>query len=105
MQIIPLQAVASQALAVVLAGQSCQIKVQQKSTGMYCDLYVNNALIIGGVVCENLNRIVRSTYLGFIGDLMFGDTQGTDDPYYTGLGTRFLFIYLEESDLLALAGG
>ena len=68
------------------------------------DVYVNNALIIGGVICENLNRIVRDAYFGFIGDFMFFDTLTDDngdgsDPYYTGLNSQFLLIYLEVADL------
>lgn len=102
--IIPVQAVPSQTLAVTLAGQGCQIELYQKTTGLYCNLYINNVLIIGGVICENLNRIVRSLYLGFIGDLCFLDNQGSTDPVYTGLGTRYSFIYLEASDLPAGTG-
>lgn len=94
-QIIPLSAVPSQSFAVNLAGQPCQITISQKSTGLFVDLYVNSALIIGGVIAENLNRIVRSAYLGFIGDLAFDDTQGTDDPSYEGLGSRFQLLYIE----------
>ena len=99
MLIVPLQAVASQTVAVQLAGQNCQINVYQKSTGLYCDLYVNGSLIIGGVICQNLNNIVRDLSLGFIGDLAFIDTQGSSDPDYTGLGGRFSLAYLELSDL------
>jgi hypothetical protein len=99
MQIIPIIDTPSQTLSVQLAGQACKIALYQKSTGFYCDLSVNDVLIIGGVICENLNRIVRSAYLGFVGDLCFQDTQGTDDPSSPGLGTRFLFCYLEAADL------
>lgn len=99
MERIPILAVPSQKLTVSLNNQTCQIEIYQKLSGLYCNLYVSNVLIIGGVICENLNRIVRSLYLGFQGDLIFNDTQGSDDPYYTGLGTRFLLVYLSPSDL------
>lgn len=99
MIIIPLQPVPSQKISVVLANQNCQITIYTLTTGLFVDLYVNNALIIGGVICQNLNRIVRSVYLGFIGDLGFIDNQGADDPVYTGLGSRFSFAYLEDVDL------
>ena len=102
MEIIPLKPVPSQVLTVTLGGQACQIEVYQKQTGLYVNLYVNNALIIGGVICQNLNRIVRSLYLGFIGDLAFIDNQGSDDPYYTGLGVRFSLAYLSADDLAAV---
>ena len=99
MQIIPLTAIASQTLTIVLNNQICQINVYQKGAAVYVDLYVNNVLIIGGVIGENLNRIVRSAYLGFIGDLTFYDTQGNLDPVYTGLGSRWILFYLDVADL------
>lgn len=96
---IPIADVYSQKFTSNLAGQNCQIELYQKGERLYCNLFVSDALIIGGVVCENLNRIVRDTYLGFLGDLIFNDTQGTDDPKVPGLGTRYLLFYLEASDL------
>lgn len=96
---IPLQAVPSQIVVANLSNQISQIAVYQKLSGLYVNLSVNNALIIGGVIAEDRNRIVRSLYLGFIGDLMFLDNQGTDDPFFEGLGARFTLMYLEASDL------
>ncbi|OZI59948.1 phage baseplate plug family protein [Bordetella genomosp. 11] len=99
MMIIPLQAVPSQALSVVLGGQNCQINVYQKSTGLFLDLYVNNAPIITAALCLDRVRLVRTTYQGFIGDLAVADTLSTSDPSYEGLGTRFQLLYLESTDL------
>jgi hypothetical protein len=42
---------------------------------------------------------VRSLWLGFSGDLMFSDTQGSSDPSSPGLGTRYLLFYLTSDDL------
>jgi len=99
MQVIPLNPVPSQTLSIQLNGQNCQINVAQKFYGIFLDLYVDNSLIIAGTLCLNLTRIVRSLYLGFIGDLAFCDTQGSANPYYTGLGTQYQLVYLEQSDL------
>lgn len=96
---IPLQPIPNQSISTTLASQNCRINIYQRTTGLFCDLYVDNALIIGGVICQNLNRIVRDVYLGFVGDFGFCDTQGDSDPDYTGLGSRYLLIYLEASDL------
>lgn len=96
-QEIPLIVAPAQNMSVLLGGQSCRINLYQKSTGLFVDLYVNDGLIIGGVICENNNPIVRSAYFPFVGDIFFNDTQGTDDPDYTGLGGRFQFIW--DSDL------
>jgi hypothetical protein len=99
MNLIPLSAVPSQKLSVLLGGQNCQIKVYQKTTGLYVDLSVNNAPIVSGVICRNAVQIVRDVYLGFSGDLVFLDTQGSDDPDYTGLAGRFQFVYLAADEV------
>lgn len=102
MLIVPLQAVENQAVTVSLGGQSCQINVYAKSTGLFVDLYVNNALVVAGVLALNLTLIVRSAYLGFIGDLAFVDQSGAgDDPEYSGIGSQFLLYYLSPADLAA----
>ncbi len=99
MLIIPLNPVPAQTLTAQLAGQPTRIDVLQKSTGLYLNLYVNDVAILTGIICEDANRIVRDAYLGFIGDLAFYDTRGSEDPYYTGLGTRWVLAYLETADL------
>lgn len=99
MMLIPLQAVPSQVVTCLLASQQCKIAVSQKNTGIFVNLYVNDALVIGGVIAEDRNRIVRSLYLGFIGDLAFFDIQGKADPYYTGIGTRYVLAYLSPDEI------
>ena len=99
---VPLSAVPSQTTGVVLNNQNCQIDVYTKTGQLYMDVYVNNAPIILGVLCLNANRIVRSKYLGFSGDFIFIDTQGKNDPIYTGLGDRYILQYMEPADLSLL---
>jgi hypothetical protein len=99
MQIIQIQAVPAQTLQVTLSGQSVQISLYQKTTGLFCDVSVNNSVIVTGVICQNLNRIVRDVYRGFIGDLAFLDQQGTLDPTYDLFGTRYLLLYLAPGEL------
>ena len=96
---IPLQDVPAQLVKVSLSSQSCQINIYQNSYGLFCDLSVGNIPIISGVICQNLNRIVRDLYLGFVGDLVFNDTQGASDPTSPGLGTRYVLLYLTPTDL------
>lgn len=102
MLIVPLQAVQSQAITTSLGGQTCQINVYQKFWGLFLDLYVDNVLIISGVVCLNKHLCVISTYLGFVGDLMWNDTRGTADPDYLGLVDRFQLQYLDAADVIGL---
>lgn len=102
MKLIPLSAVPSQNLIINLAGQSCQINVYVMSYAtprLYLDLSVNQITTMTGVLCHDRTKLVRDSYLGFIGDLTFVDTQGFDDPTYDGLGSRFILVYLEASDL------
>jgi hypothetical protein len=101
MLIVPVQAVPNQTLSVLLANQVCQITLRTRFYGLFMDVSVNDKPVVHGVICLNWNRIVRSAYLGFVGDLAFWDTQGSDDPAYTGLGSRYLLYYLEKSDLAA----
>jgi hypothetical protein len=99
MQIIPLNATPSQSMSVNLAGQDCRFSVYQRSTGVYLDLFVSNNPIIQGVLCRDRSLLVRDTYLGLAGDLAFTDTQGLNDPEYSGLGGRFLLVYLEAGEV------
>jgi hypothetical protein len=99
MQTVPVQAVPNQTLQAQLGGQACTVNVYQLDYGLFMDVLVNGAPVVLGTVCENLNRIVRSLYLGFAGDFMWVDTQGSSDPVFTGLGSRFELVYLEVADL------
>jgi hypothetical protein len=96
---ISISPVSNQSLNITLNEQNCTIKIYLLSTGLFFDLAKDNDPIVTGVICQNLNPLVRKAYTGFIGDLVFFDTQGIDDPVYTGLGNRFLLLYLEPSDL------
>ena len=117
---IPVSAVPSQTLSIVLDGQSCQIAVYQKqpivdeygvAAGLFFDLSVGGVLIINTARCLDRTPILQDRqYLGVEGEFMFFDTLATaggpptfngSPPYYTGLGTQFLLLYLEASDLAA----
>lgn len=94
MNIIPLTAEASQTLRVTINQQNCFINVYQKSTGLFLDLYVDSTPIIHGQICRDRVKLVRESYLGFNGDLVFMDLDGLLDPDYTGLGSRYQLLYL-----------
>lgn len=121
-QVIPLTEAPSQSLIANLSGQSCTIRVYTKSINvpyqspdviptdpptyqnvdpLFLDLSIVPRLggdltpVVLGVICHHANRIVRDTYLGFIGDLAFYDLQGTDDPF--GVPRRFPPYYLQNT--------
>lgn len=110
MQIVPLAAVPSQIVQAQLGGQNCTLQVTQKSTGLYMTVLVDNVVIVENVICQNMNLIVRSAYLGFIGDFCWIDNQATSpgtgaDPVYTGIGAQFSLAYLAPSDIPNLGVG
>lgn len=99
-QQVPLSAVASQRLSIVLGNQNCQINVFQKTDCMYLDLAIDGASILRTKAARNRSRLLLSTgYFGFIGDLVFVDTLGDDQPIYTGLGSRWFLLYLTPNEL------
>lgn len=97
MQIIPLTSVASQTFTIQLNSQNCEINLYQKSTGLFFDLFLDGTQIVSSMICLNEVGLVRESYLGFVGQLVFIDTQGNDDPDYTGLGSRYLLTYWTQS--------
>lgn len=106
MLIVPLQPVPSQHVKTTLSGQIVNLDVYQRRYGLYVNVYVNGVLEVGAVICQNLNRIIRNRYLnelvGFSGDFVFVDTQGSDDPTFQGLGTRFQLAWLSTDELAAV---
>ena len=92
-KIIPVSNIASQTFTIVLASQNCKLNIYQLSTGLYCDIIANQNPIVSTMLCLNLVGLVRGAYLGFTGQLFFYDTQGTNDPDYSGLGTRYQLVY------------
>ncbi|NTU49330.1 MAG: hypothetical protein HGA87_00280 [Desulfobulbaceae bacterium] len=90
---IPLVAEPAQTLNVILGGQNCEISVYQKTTGMFIDLQANGEPVLNARICRNMVNLVTQPYLPFVGTLFFSDSKGTDDPDYTGLGSRFFLIY------------
>ena len=101
MQQIGIQPVPSQQTQVVLDGQACAISVYVKNQCMFFDLAVNGNQIAYAVQCKNLVSLVPTSYLGFSGWMVFFDTQGNLDPIYTGLGSRWVLLYLDTADLAA----
>jgi len=105
MLIIPLEPVPSQQVSVELNNQSCKINVYQRTTGLFVDLYMDDDLLVGGVLALNSNLIVRFLYLGFVGDLAIVNLHSIFstqvDPSYSGLGSQFVLVYLLPSEVPA----
>lgn len=94
MQTVPLQPVPSQSTKVVLGGQNCQLLINQKPQGVFVDITSDDVDIVTGVISRDAVPLVCREYIGFAGNLLFIDTQGSDDPAYAGLGGRWTLVYL-----------
>ena len=121
---IPLSAVPSQTLSIVLDGQSCQIAVYQKqpitdeygvAAGLFFDLIVGGVPVINTARCLDRTEILQDKrYLMDplkMGEFMFLDTLATEGgpptfngvpPYYKGLNTQFVLLYLSAADLTSV---
>jgi hypothetical protein len=103
MMTVPLQPIPSQQINVLLNNQPTTLNVYAKAFGLFMDVYLNQTLVIAGVICLNLNVIIRDAYLGYLGDFAFYDTTGNgNDPTYTGLGTTYQLYYFAPADLPAI---
>lgn len=92
---VPLSAVPSQTLAITLNKQACRISLRTNGNNMYFDLVVGTEPIVTSKICRNKQRLLLGVkYRGFLGDFVFVDTQGDEQPVYTGLNTRWLLYYL-----------
>jgi hypothetical protein len=101
--VIPLQPTPSQTLNALINNQEFQINVYQKTTGLFMDVILQGGEPLYGVQCFDSNRIVRNSYFGVDGDFTFFDTTGNgNDPYFTGLGTTFVLLFLTPADLNAI---
>ena len=95
MQEIPLNPVAFQSIKVPLSGKSVQLDIQQRTNGLYINIWLSGKMIMAGIICQNKTWIVRAAYLGMPGDLTFVDTVGKSNPEYSGLGSRYRLYYQE----------
>lgn len=94
MQTIPIQPIPSQTVQANLGGQNVTINIYQKDENVFVDVIADAVTTVTAVIARDAVPIVCIGYLGFIGNLMFIDTQGANDPQYSGMGTRWQLVYL-----------
>jgi len=117
MQILPLSAVPSQTFSAALSGQAVAFALYQLGVGaaaaMFLDVTSNGVAMFscrqtrayGGLPQTRAAFMMAGRrYLGFQGDFLFLDTQAsetnpTEDPQYSGLGSRWQLMYFTPADL------
>lgn len=90
---LPLTADPSQQFQIALNGQNCTIGVYQKDESVFVDLWVDDNPIFLGMKALDRVGLKLAEYMGFEGQLWFADQNGTENPDYTGFGTRYLLYY------------
>lgn len=90
---IPVSAMPSQSFNVIINSVVFRLDIYQRSTGLYMNVWVLGSIVISGAICQNLNPVIHSDYLGLGGDFVWVDTQGSNDPTYDGLGSRYVLTF------------
>lgn len=97
---IPLQVTANQELLIILERQNCSIRLIQRNKKMYLSLWIDENEVWSGFICHDRLPLAQSRTYDFYGNLVFVDLEGSSDPVYTGLGTRWkLFYYTPDEPL------
>jgi len=91
--VIPITANPAQTMNVILNNQNCVINLYQKNGSLYFDLYSSNNPLIIARLCLDRTQLIFEKYLNFTGQLFFVDMQGTKNPTYDLLGTRYILFY------------
>ena len=100
---IPLQAIPSQELQVILDDQQCTISLYWRTDHLFLDLIVGTEAVAQGMICNNKASVIPFKSLNFKGSLHFYDMLGETVPNWQGLGDRYVFLYLSESDTVPTA--
>lgn len=93
MKQIPLSAIPSQKIKVVLDDQDCEISVLMRGPNLYLDLTVDGVVIQQGAITLDFVSVIQIPSRYFSGTLAFIDTQGNAAPRYDGLGDRWQLCY------------
>lgn len=90
---VQLNILPAQTFGVVLSGQECRISLYMRGEQLYFDLQKDNEYLYKGVICLDRKNLTPFKYKGFNGKLYFIDTQGTNNPEYSGFNERYVLIY------------
>ena len=98
MKIIPLSAIPSQTLKVVLDDQDCEISVLTRGSRMYLDLVADGVTVQRGALLLDCVSAIQMPTRYFSGTLAMVDTQGNEAPQYAGLGERWQLCYWSDGE-------
>ncbi len=97
MKSIPLSAVPSQAFESQLSPDKLA-RISLRTFGRY--LYFTLDGVVATRLCRDRVRLLLDAeYHEFGGDFMIVDTQGRNDPNWSGLGARYILVYIPPEEL------
>ena len=93
---VPLEAVPNQIVSTTINGQTWFITVETRLDHLYISFRTNGVDVCFNRVCENLNWVYDN--------FLFADLEGTTDPQWQGLSTRYLLLWTDEEFVLQSTG-
>lgn len=93
---VPVQAIPSQSIAILLNNQKCVITLREMLNNQYFSLISNGKVICNNLLLQNNSTVIDASYTGFVGDFAVEDLQGSDRPSYEGWGSRWVLMYYYE---------
>lgn len=85
--VIPLQSIPNQSVSYVLNDTAYTVDIDTRRNELYISIWQAGSYVLR-------NRALRSyAPVGF--GLQLADSEGTDDPVYTGLGDRWVLLGLQ----------
>lgn len=93
---VPLSALPSQELSLVLGNQDVTVRVLTRGDYLYLDVLKENEPVILGQIIVTGQNLLPAGLADFIGNFQMIDSNGDSAPVYSGLGTQFRLIYNDE---------
>lgn len=93
---VPLSALPSQELSLVLGNQDVTVRVLTRGDYLYLDVLKESTPVIQGQLIVTGQNLLPSGLSNFTGNFQMVDINGNPDPVYTSLGTQYRLLYNDE---------
>lgn len=97
---VPLSQVPSQSFQIVLNSQNCGLYFTTRLGRVFSDLVIDNVYIWRSVICHDRSPIRQFTVQDLVGNLVFQDQEGANDPQWPYFGTRYRLYYITDDVIL-----
>lgn len=90
---VPLSALPSQELSLVLGNQDVTVRVLTRGDYLYLDVLKESEPVILGQLIVTGQNLLPAGLSDFTGNFQMVDVNGDSAPVYTGLGVQFRLLY------------